>query len=140
MCRRESETVVMCLHACCRGAYTPWYLCSLRYPAHLPEALSSTALSQLKYPRGCLFADQSSASSSASCLHALKYCFVCCRDLQGVLDKGINSLAVVLKHSAIYPDHEQAVGKVAKELGFEQVGHVSICLPCLESPLPCKFF
>jgi 5-oxoprolinase (ATP-hydrolysing) len=43
------------------------------------------------------------------------------RDLQEVLDKGIKSIAVVLKHSAIYPDHEEAVGRLAKEMGFEQV-------------------
>ena len=40
-----------------------------------------------------------------------------------MLDKGIKSIAVVLKHSAIYPDHEGAVGKLAKEMGFEQVPH-----------------
>ena len=34
---------------------------------------------------------------------------------------GFNSLAVVLKHAAIYPDHEQAIGKLAAEVGFSQV-------------------
>ncbi|KAF5842896.1 Hydantoinase/oxoprolinase N-terminal region-domain-containing protein [Dunaliella salina] len=34
---------------------------------------------------------------------------------------GIRSLAVVLKHAAVFPDHEQAVGKLARELGFEQI-------------------
>ncbi len=38
-----------------------------------------------------------------------------------MLDRGIKSIAVVLKHAAIYPDHEEAVGKLAKEMGFEQV-------------------
>ena len=37
------------------------------------------------------------------------------------MDKGIKSIAVVLKHSAIYPDHEEAVGKLARDMGFEQV-------------------
>ncbi|CAK0741638.1 hypothetical protein CVIRNUC_001340 [Coccomyxa viridis] len=43
------------------------------------------------------------------------------RDLQAVLERGIKSIAVVLKHSAIFPDHEKAVGAIAKQLGFEQV-------------------
>ncbi|KAK9917414.1 hypothetical protein WJX75_004082 [Coccomyxa subellipsoidea] len=43
------------------------------------------------------------------------------RDLKAVLDGGIKSLAVVFKHAAIFPEHEEAVGKVASELGFEQV-------------------
>ena len=34
---------------------------------------------------------------------------------------GFRSLAVVLKHAAIFPDNEQAVGQVARELGFTQV-------------------
>lgn len=38
-----------------------------------------------------------------------------------MLDGGIKSLAVVFKHAAIFPEHEEAVGKVARELGFEQV-------------------
>lgn len=42
--------------------------------------------------------------------------------LQEVLDAGIRSIAVVLKHSAIFPDHETAVGKLAQEMGFSQVG------------------
>jgi N-methylhydantoinase A/oxoprolinase/acetone carboxylase beta subunit len=33
------------------------------------------------------------------------------------------SVAVVLKHAAIYPRHEQLVGELARELGFKQVGH-----------------
>lgn len=38
-----------------------------------------------------------------------------------MLNGGIKSLAVVFKHAAIFPEHEEAVGKVARELGFEQV-------------------
>ncbi|KAL6786052.1 hypothetical protein ACKKBG_A01200 [Auxenochlorella protothecoides x Auxenochlorella symbiontica] len=38
-----------------------------------------------------------------------------------VRESGIASLAVVLKHSAIFPDHERAVGELARELGFTQV-------------------
>lgn len=42
-------------------------------------------------------------------------------DLKGVLSRGIKSLAVVLLHSYTFPDHEIAVGALAKELGFTQV-------------------
>jgi 5-oxoprolinase (ATP-hydrolysing) len=41
--------------------------------------------------------------------------------LQAVLDSGISSIAVVLKHAAIYPDHEVAVGQLAQQMGFKQV-------------------
>lgn len=42
-------------------------------------------------------------------------------DLRAVKEKGITSLAVVLKHAALFPDHERLVGDVAKEMGFAQV-------------------
>ncbi|GLC33195.1 hypothetical protein PLESTB_000360500 [Pleodorina starrii] len=41
--------------------------------------------------------------------------------LQAALARGIRSLAVVLKHAAIYPAHEQQVGQIAREMGFTQV-------------------
>ena len=70
----------------------------------------------------------------------LNQLFRFCRDFQTVLDKGIKSIAVVLKHSAIYPDHEEAVGKLAKEMGFEQVPrpshHLDIPLICPHSLYP----
>lgn len=34
---------------------------------------------------------------------------------------GIRSVAVVLKHAAIYPAHEQLVGQLARDMGFTQV-------------------
>ena len=34
---------------------------------------------------------------------------------------GIVSVAVVLKHAAIFPQHEQQVGQLAREMGFQQV-------------------
>lgn len=43
------------------------------------------------------------------------------RELRAVRESGISSLAVVLKHAAIFPDHERAVGELAKRLGFTQV-------------------
>lgn len=42
-------------------------------------------------------------------------------DLERVLAAGIRSAAVVLKHAAIFPDHEIAVGRLAREMGFTQV-------------------
>jgi 5-oxoprolinase (ATP-hydrolysing) len=41
--------------------------------------------------------------------------------LQAVLDSGISSIAVVLKHAAIYPEHEKMVGQLAQQMGFKQV-------------------
>jgi len=49
---------------------------------------------------------------------------VCCR--QAVRDAGIASVAVVLKHAYIFGKHEEAVGALARELGFTQV----ICRWC----------
>ncbi len=49
-----------------------------------------------------------------------------CRDLQRVLDSGIRSIAVVLKHAAIFPDHEEAIGRVARDLGFQQVPYFAL--------------
>ena len=40
------------------------------------------------------------------------------RQLREVRAMGITSLAVVFKHAAIFPDHEQLVGEVAREEGF----------------------
>lgn len=54
------------------------------------------------------------------------------QDLQGVLDSGIRSLAVVLKHAAIFPDHEQQVGELARELGFTQVSLSSVVMPMVK--------
>lgn len=42
-------------------------------------------------------------------------------DLQVVLNKGIRSLAVVLMHSYIFPEHEQQVGRLASVMGFTNV-------------------
>ena len=52
--------------------------------------------------------------------------------LQAVLAAGIESVAVVLKHAAIYPRHEQLVGELAREMGFKQVcvGGGDSCLQC----------
>jgi 5-oxoprolinase (ATP-hydrolysing) len=44
-----------------------------------------------------------------------------CAALQPALDAGIRSIAVVLKHSALFPDHEDLVGCIAREMGFTHV-------------------
>lgn len=40
------------------------------------------------------------------------------KDLQGLWDRGFRSLAVALMHSYAYPDHEIAIGELAREMGF----------------------
>ncbi|XP_074000836.1 LOW QUALITY PROTEIN: 5-oxoprolinase [Numenius arquata] len=43
------------------------------------------------------------------------------RALEGVLARGIRSLAVLLLHSYAWPGHEEQVGALARELGFRHV-------------------
>ncbi|KAM6226095.1 LOW QUALITY PROTEIN: 5-oxoprolinase, partial [Porphyrio hochstetteri] len=43
------------------------------------------------------------------------------KELEGVLARGIRSLAVLLLHSYAWPGHEQQVGALAQELGFQHV-------------------
>jgi hypothetical protein len=38
-----------------------------------------------------------------------------------VKEAGVESIAVVLKHAALFPDHEQTVGAIAQEMGFKHV-------------------
>lgn len=49
-------------------------------------------------------------------------------DLAAVRAAGISSVAVVLKHAAIFPDHEVAVGKLARAMGFTQVWLCCVCV------------
>ncbi|EMP40057.1 5-oxoprolinase [Chelonia mydas] len=51
------------------------------------------------------------------------------RDLQRLLAQGIRSLAVVLLHSYAWPAHEQQVGALAQELGFQHVSLSSSVMP-----------
>ncbi|XP_042898773.1 5-oxoprolinase [Parasteatoda tepidariorum] len=53
-------------------------------------------------------------------------------DLNIVLSKGIKSLAVVLIHSYMFPDHEQYVGRIAKEMGFDHVSLSSEVMPMVK--------
>nr|WP_320192350.1 hydantoinase B/oxoprolinase family protein [uncultured Desulfobacter sp.] len=50
-------------------------------------------------------------------------------DLQAVFDRGIRSLAVVLMHAYAWPDHEQIIGRVAREIGFTQISLSSQVMP-----------
>ena len=43
------------------------------------------------------------------------------RDLEMVYAGGIKSVAVVLMHAYRYPDHEQALGALCREVGFSQI-------------------
>ena len=41
--------------------------------------------------------------------------------LQGAYDEGLRSVAIILMHAYKYPEHEAAVAKIAREIGFTQV-------------------
>lgn len=41
--------------------------------------------------------------------------------MQAVYASGIRAVAVVLKHAAVFPDHEKVVGDLARRMGFTQV-------------------
>lgn len=49
--------------------------------------------------------------------------------LNGLIEKGIRCLAVVLLHSYTYPDHEIAIEKLALKLGFKHVSLSSALTP-----------
>lgn len=49
--------------------------------------------------------------------------------LEGLLTRGIHSLAVVLMHSYTWAQHEQQVGTLARELGFTHVSLSSEVMP-----------
>ena len=54
------------------------------------------------------------------------------RVVQEVLDKGISSLAVCLKHSFLFPEHEQQVGELAASMGFTQISLSSQVMPMVK--------
>ncbi|XP_054840550.1 5-oxoprolinase [Eublepharis macularius] len=53
--------------------------------------------------------------------------------LKELLAKGIRSLAVALLHSYAWPNHEQQVGALARELGFQQVSLSSEVMPMVRA-------
>ncbi len=50
-------------------------------------------------------------------------------DLKGVLSRGIKCLAVVLLHSYTFREHEDTIGRLAKEMGFTHVSLSSSVMP-----------
>lgn len=54
------------------------------------------------------------------------------QDLQKLYDDGYRSIAIVLCHSYTYPDHELQIGRVAREIGFQQVSESSQLLPMIK--------
>ncbi|KIR74928.1 cytoplasmic protein [Cryptococcus deuterogattii CA1014] len=53
-------------------------------------------------------------------------------DLQNLYNDGYRSIAVCLAHSYTFPDHELAIGKIAKEVGFPHVSLSSQLLPMIK--------
>jgi 5-oxoprolinase (ATP-hydrolysing) len=53
-------------------------------------------------------------------------------DLQLLYEKGFRSVAVVLMHGYRYPQHEEAVGRLAREIGFTQVSISSKVSPLMK--------
>ena len=52
--------------------------------------------------------------------------------LQRVYDDGLRSVAVCLVHSYTFPDHEQAIGTIAREIGFTHVSLSSELMPMIK--------
>ncbi|KAJ6661524.1 hypothetical protein lerEdw1_014434 [Lerista edwardsae] len=53
--------------------------------------------------------------------------------LEGLLAQGIRSVAVVLLHSYMWPEHERQVGELALQLGFQQVSLSSEVMPMVRA-------
>lgn len=53
-------------------------------------------------------------------------------DLQKLYDDGYRSLAIVLVHSYTYPDHEHAIGSLARSVGFVHVSESAQLLPMIK--------
>tara|TARA_B100001105_G_scaffold42254_1_gene30817 strand:- start:472 stop:2193 length:1722 start_codon:yes stop_codon:yes gene_type:complete len=43
------------------------------------------------------------------------------KELEAVFEKGILAVAVVFLHAYAFPEHEREIGKIADEIGFEQI-------------------
>ncbi|CAD5218803.1 unnamed protein product [Bursaphelenchus okinawaensis] len=55
------------------------------------------------------------------------------QQLQEVLDKGFKSLAILFLHSYIFPDHEEQVAKLAKDMGFINISMSSAVIPMIKA-------
>lgn len=54
------------------------------------------------------------------------------KDLRQLYDEGYRSLAIILVHSYTYPNHELAVGKIARSIGFKHVSESAQLLPMIK--------
>lgn len=54
------------------------------------------------------------------------------QDLQKLYDDGFRALALVFAHSYTYPEHEQRVGALAREMGFTHVSESAALLPMIK--------
>ncbi|GJN93255.1 hypothetical protein Rhopal_006302-T1 [Rhodotorula paludigena] len=54
-------------------------------------------------------------------------------DLEAVFDQGVRSLAICLVHSFTYPDHENLVASIAKDIGFTQISVSSQLSPQIKA-------
>ncbi|WP_062981533.1 hydantoinase B/oxoprolinase family protein [Nocardia anaemiae] len=53
-------------------------------------------------------------------------------ELKPLYDSGIRAVAVVCMHSHLYPEHEQAIGRVVRDIGFPQVSLSSEVSPLMK--------
>ncbi|WP_433712704.1 hydantoinase B/oxoprolinase family protein [Nocardia sp. CA-084685] len=53
-------------------------------------------------------------------------------ELKPLYDSGIRAVAIVCMHSHLYPEHEQAIGRVARDIGFPQVSLSSEVSPLMK--------
>ncbi|MEV4130343.1 hydantoinase B/oxoprolinase family protein [Nocardia sp. NPDC049707] len=53
-------------------------------------------------------------------------------ELKPLYDSGIRAIAVVCMHSHLYPEHEQAIGRVAAAIGFPQISLSSEVSPLMK--------
>lgn len=54
------------------------------------------------------------------------------QDLKKLYDEGYRSLAIVLVHSYTFPDHERAIGSLARSIGFTHVSESAQLLPMIK--------
>ncbi|TVY18904.1 Uncharacterized protein LARI1_G003720 [Lachnellula arida] len=54
------------------------------------------------------------------------------KQLQGVYDKGIRSIAVCLMHGYTFPNHEALVGRTARDIGFQHVSLSHELMPMIK--------
>lgn len=54
------------------------------------------------------------------------------RQLEGIYERGIRSLAISLLHAYTFPQHEQDIAKIAREIGFDNVSVSSELQPMIK--------